>query len=95
MYRYSTGEINYSYHAIEKVRFRMAFGTGLSIENERFKTNTVSDPNTYFYTTSSTPFLSLGTIAQFGNHTGQLSVRNIRFSNDGGNELFLVSYSYD
>ncbi|MFN5984861.1 MAG: type IX secretion system membrane protein PorP/SprF [Fluviicola sp.] len=95
MYRHSTGEINYSYHAIEKERFRMAFGTGLSIENDRFKTNTITDPDTYFYTTTSTPFLSLGTVAQFGNHTGQFSVRNIRFSNNLGSELFLVSYAYD
>lgn len=89
------GEINYSFHAIEKERFRMAFGTGFSIDNERYQTLDNNNLPNYIYINTNTPFLSLGTVAQFGNHTGQFSVRNIRFSNDGGNELFLASYTYD
>lgn len=95
LYRKSSGEINYSFHAIEKDRFRIAFGTGFSIENERFQTIDNNNQPIYIFLNTNTPFLSLGTVAQFGNHTGQFSVRNIRFSNDGGNELFLASYTYD
>lgn len=95
IYRLSIGEINYSFHAVEKERFRLGFGLGLSVDHERFQTLDPAYPSNQITATNNLPFLSAGTVAQFGNHTGQFSVRKLNFGDASGNEAIYASYSYN
>lgn len=84
--------INYSYHMVEREKFRLALGAGFSLRNERFQIASSSGFSNYNQTT---PFLNLGTIAQFGNHTGQVSFRNINFGDAQGSLALNLIYNYD
>lgn len=91
MVRISNLNLNYSYHLIDKEKFRLAVGTGFSLLNERFST---VNPNQVYYK-NTIPFLNLGTVAQFGNHTGQISFRNMNFGDAKGNLALNLIYNYD
>lgn len=92
MVRISNLNLNYSYHLIDKEKFRLAVGAGFSLRNERFL---IASSNGFSNYNQTTPFLNLGTIAQFGNHTGQVSFRNINFGNAQGSLALNLIYNYD